>query len=492
MEFLLTVTPNPRGGEPQWELSQNVDGKTTPLWTYVSCDVLLIHNLIVTSSGEAHKSVACEGAVRATDGYKLVYKLPGAYYNATIDLSGKEAEKQPKQNRADAFSGDLSLMHISNVFNSLAIARSTGRLVVTTSDGQAEVFFEDGAPIHAKGSEANGDECIMVMCTWDQGKFTFEPGVKSDRRTIRDTMEKLLLKGVLLMDKQNFLKNAGFSPDAILVRNRNDLAEAEFEQVSNAMASGSFLSYDMTFQKQFYLSIDNKTAARELVQKMGLLRSQWVPLLVRMLKCQFVSFQQPAIDKDQAPAIEPKLIDRNAIHSVMTVLRRPETGMYTYPAFLYFLEQEYLKHHRSGAPMSVAVIEMRMNSDSMGGTHLPLSPNILGEVVRRICKVKRDIDFLAHYEMFDFALILPSTNHDGGFRFAERMLAEILNTPLDRDFDNNSLSIAIGLSCVPDDTKDLRYLLAQCEAARNFAQQLNRPVVGYWQMPNAQNAKVAT
>ena len=42
----------------------------------------------------------------------------------------------------------------------------------------------------------------------------------------------------------------------------------------------------------------------------------------------------------------------------MMSLRRPDSGFFTYPAFLYFLEQEYFRAYRTGSPMSVAIFQM--------------------------------------------------------------------------------------------------------------------------------------
>lgn len=479
IEFMLEVISHQRGGEPEWRFSQTVDGQLVHLWTYVSCDMLLIHNLILTTCGESHKSVAGEGKILKATDYRQVYKMPSSYYTSSIDTLEKEHDKAkagtPQETKELA--GDLSGIDLSSLLNSMRMSKLSGRLTVKGPTDEAELFFDDGNLVHARCQEATGEECVLVICTWRSGSFNFEPGVKSDRKTIREGLEKLLLKGVLLLDKQNYLDNCGVTPESILLRNRRDLAEAEFESISQAAASGSYLSYDMTFQKNFYLVVDDKSTLQEVITRLNLMRSQWVPLLVRMMKCRFISLQNPPV-KAQPQAV-PKTIDRNAILSVMTVLKRPETGLLTYPAFLYFLEQEFLRHHRLNKPMSVVVIEMRVSDDSPNGTHQPLPPAILGEVVRRVSALKRDVDYLAHYEMFDLAAILPDTNSDGAYIFTERIMASLFGDPLDQHFGESQFSLSMGIATVPTDAGDLRTLLGAAEAARKHAQRLERHALKY-------------
>lgn len=472
LDFVLEVTGHQVGGDPEWRLSQAVDDESEHLWTYVSADMLLIHNLILTTCGESHKSFAGEGKIlKTTDGYPQIYKMPSSYYSTPVEELQSAADQSGKP-QAAVLRGDIEVIDVSNLLNSMRMSKASGRLTIKTEGDEAELFFDDGNVVHAKCPEAIGDECLLVVSTWKKGTFRLDPGVKSDRKTVRDPLEKLLLKGVLLSDKQNFLENYDVNMDTVLLKNRNDLAEADFEAVSQAVASGSYLSYDMTFQKNFYLAIDNKSTLRDIVKRLGLMRSQWVPLLVRMLKCQFISVQNAS--PNSVPLAVPKPIDRSAILSVMTVLKRPETGLLTYPAFLYFLEQEFLRHRRINKPMSVVVIEMRVNDDSPNGSHQPLPPALLGEVVRRIASLKRDVDYVAHYEMFDLAAILPDTTSDGAYIFTERIMAALFGDPLSTEFLDAQISLSMGIASVPADGTDLQTLLGAAEAARKQAQRMNR------------------
>jgi GGDEF domain-containing protein len=232
----------------------------------------------------------------------------------------------------------------------------------------------------------------------------------------------------------------------------------------------------MFAQKQFYLAIDNKATVGELVDKLQLTESQWIPLMCRMIKCDFVELVNSDPTHGPLP-LERKIVDRQAIYTVMMSLRRPESGMYTYPAFLYFLEQESIRSLRSNKSLSLAVIEMRIS-----GPHYeyrsPLPANILGECVRRISTIKRDADLLGHYEIFDAAVILPDTNNKGAKTFANRIIEAMRERPLTNE-TGAEIFIAVGTATMPEDVGDMGFLLSAAEAAKNAAQRTTDGVVSF-------------
>ena len=163
----------------------------------------------------------------------------------------------------------------------------------------------------------------------------------------------------------------------------------------------------------------------------------------------------------------------------MMSLRRPETGMFTYPAFLYFLEQEYFRGYRSGSPLSVMVMEMRVVSGPPHLSREPLDVPAVAEVVRRISRLKRHIDLLAHYDQYDYAMLLPNTKTSGANIFAQRVARAIWSSPLAYGVDSANLSLAFGVACIPDDCLDLGVLLAAAEAAKAQALRAAVPIALY-------------
>jgi GGDEF domain-containing protein len=485
-DFLVTVFLCNKTVEAQWEFFQGVDKDAAPLWSYITSDILLVFNLIASSMQSVEYRNAASGKrIKATDGYSDIYQIPDAYYRSALDLLAQEQQKLSLMTGASGakapitniWTGDVSQIAVGNVMQAIMGSNMTGRLRLTTSTSDAEIYFDNGEPIHAVRGMLKGDECLLSLLTYNDGTFRFEPDILPDKKTIRQKASVLMLKGALLRDKMQYLYNAGLQPDSLLVRKRQDLAEAEFEAISASVASGSHLSFSMLAQKQFYGAVDGQRTLSQLTEKLKLTASQWIPLLCRMLKADFVEIVNSAQKQPSENELDRKMIDRHAIHSVMMSLRRAQTGMYTYPAFLYFLEQESLKHYRVSKPLSVAIVELRIG----GGDYeyrSPLPVNLLSECIRRISSLKRDSDFLAHYEIFDMAIILPDTDSDGAAIFARRIIKE-LHTPEVVCEKDAELLIAIGTATIPSDVSDIGFLLSAAEKARNAAQHSNDAVVKY-------------
>ena len=190
-----------------------------------------------------------------------------------------------------------------------------------------------------------------------------------------------------------------------------------------------------------------------------------------------------ANEAKQSSAIEPHPIDATAIQSVMMTLRRAETGMFVYPAFLYFLELEYFRSYRSGSPLSVIVFDMRLISqvgqDVLGNV---LPPPALVDAVGRISKLKRHVDVLAHYDAFNYVLMLPGTKSGGAQIFANRVVKALTASPLAGGVDPALLSLSFGSASIPEDFVDLSMLLGACDNAVNRARQTKQTVVMYRDM----------
>lgn len=160
--------------------------------------------------------------------------------------------------------------------------------------------------------------------------------------------------------------------------------------------------------------------------------------------------------KESAPqpiARHAKKVDTQAIHSVMMCLRRFDTGMFTYAAFLYFLEQEYFRAYRTRGAFSVVLFSVKTKE---WGNQRPAN-EVLRELAARISKVKRHNDVLAHYDYDDhYILLLPGTSVMGARRLVARLSSALKGLVLD-------MEISFGVAGVPEDCTDLGSLLGEAE-----------------------------
>lgn len=482
VDFTLNIHCPWRGGDTEWKLFV---GKNMRLvWDYKSCDVLLVYNLIISSCGEVHQSIQADGALSVSEAYRDSSKRRDTYYmNSAAQVEESDPSSVNRIGTQDnAWSrstlpptGDLSLVEISRLLQSILLARMTGRLDIDQTSLHAKVFFVDGEPQLADVGGIAGDEGILELLTWREGKYKFEPRVRVTERNVGQKIETLVIQGVQLVDKVNFIRNVGLLPDSVLLKKHQAISTAELDNLA-----AHDTSMDAGLLKRFYQAIDDKTAIKTLVENQRLTRSQWVPLVAGLLGSDLISFTNDFVaSREEKPAIAPKSIDKSKIHSVMMSLRRPETGMFTYPAFLYFLEQEYFRGYRSGSPLSVMIMEMRVVSGPPNLSREPLDVPAVAEVVRRISRLKRHIDLLAHYEQYDYAMLLPNTKTSGANIFAQRVARAIWSSPLAYGVDSANLSLAFGVACIPDDCLDLGVLLAAAEAAKAQALRAATPIALY-------------
>jgi len=177
------------------------------------------------------------------------------------------------------------------------------------------------------------------------------------------------------------------------------------------------------------------------------------------------------------PPVKPKQIDGAAIESVMMSLRRHDTSLFIYPAFLYFLEEEFFRIYRAKGAMSVLLFEMREVVKIDGNMRRKVLPTeAIADAAIRICNKKRHTDVVAHYEAYDFGIILPSTKSGGAKVFAQKVLKALTDTPLS-GCEGKKVSFAFGVSSIPEDFVNINSMLGAAELAMQYARERNQPIL---------------
>ena len=211
IEFVLEIISSVKNTDPQWRLSYSEAGKKREvIFDYNSCDVLLVHNLIVSSCNEV-LSVAVDGKLKASD----FQAEPSQSLRKSMTKSRPEFDpirglKGQISESAMPAQGDLANIGAAALLQSLVSSGATGKLDVTSSQGTALVYVQSGTPGHATAGDTIGEEALIELMTWKDGQFAFEPGVRSDLHTVHHSIESLLAQGIQLSDRINYLKNAGF------------------------------------------------------------------------------------------------------------------------------------------------------------------------------------------------------------------------------------------------------------------------------------------
>jgi two-component system chemotaxis family response regulator WspR len=166
----------------------------------------------------------------------------------------------------------------------------------------------------------------------------------------------------------------------------------------------------------------------------------------------------------------------------MMTLRRVDTGLFIYPAFLYFLQEEFYRIFRAKGSMSVLIFEMRELAAGDGLVRrVSLSSEAISDANMRISRCKRHTDLVAHYDVNDFAILLPSTGTGGTKVFGNKIIKALAEAPL-AGTEGKNLSFSFGAASMPEDFRDLSMLLGAAEMAMAFARQRGKPLVMFKEM----------
>ena len=223
---------------------------------------------------------------------------------------------------------------------------------------------------------------------------------------------------------------------------------------------------NMQQQLDFYEEIDNRNTLFDLLRNHPMNKVDWVPILFNLVSCGLVQVTDQAPQQNRLAGLKSLGIDDAAIQGVVKNLLRPETGIFTYPAFIYLLDQEYLRYEYFNTPFSLLVFSIAQRK---GESVEALQMLAVRRAMQRISLVKRQVDVLGHYETFDYAMLLPNTNSAAASALANRIADVLREAPLSSDMDSRSLALAFGVATVPEDCQELDKVLLAARKARDKA-----------------------
>lgn len=482
--FVLTITCPMQGKDTKWVLQGGQDEQLYTLWNYTSSDVLLVYNLIACASQlddavlradnnapSAGRGFS-EGPGRTLDPPPPITEGPSRPHETSAEISGRYSLFA----ETTELSGDFYMVPPSSVLRSIIEGKMTGCLQIQNSGGQqTSIYFKKGNAYFADAGKLGGDELIMELLSWREGKYYFKHRATSDKKNVVAHSPELVERGIQLARLADILKHMGLTPDSVPKKKSEHVGKAAL--TATRPPGAPFTADHLT---KLYEEIDETSTVKQIATRCNMPRSVWAPVMSHLLDSGVITFsagEAPA-SKEEPAQLVGKVIDMSLIHSVIMSLRRADTGLFTYPAFLYFLEQEYFRSYRTGAALSLLLLDMRIAGGPSGFDREPLDIPAMAEIFRRVSKVKREIDLMAHYEQQDFAIILPNTAHAGAYTFAKRVHSELTSTALP-SLDAGKLSVSMGIASIPKDCGELNRLMAAAEAAKAHAVQRRTAIALY-------------
>ncbi len=375
----------------------------------------------------------------------------------------------PVEKKADTIEGNLSEMPVPALLRSLVVNQASGKLEILGEETVGDVYFEHGMPKHAGTPTEYGDGAIRELVTWEKGTYVFTPNARTEMRSIEDKLEKIIADGIQLLDQKRHLKRAGLAYESYLVRLHKNLSDTELKLM---LTKGAPL--DFNFQLDVYQYLRHKRTFTDLLRDKPMDSTMWSTLLFNFLSCGLIEIKQP--DAFKGSQLDFLGEARSQVQAIHDSFIRPETGVYSYPALMYFMEYEMHRYEAYNFPMSLIVFEIKNRRD--GGT-VPdvLNQQAAGIAAMRMDLVKRPLDIIGHFEAVDYGLLLPNTTGSSAAFVANRILESLTATPLIKGVDRNTLTFAFGVASLPADGDDLESLVLAAKSAKLKAKQGQFPIV---------------
>ncbi len=451
-KFELSIKYVPQAFSFEWSFFEKKGLKVSRLWSRTSDIAEEIHAIIEHSKDVSESELLDNSLDRKWEQMSSTRRAHASrLLEQTFDRVPIE-ELQEMSLAPEALTGNLQIIHITNLLQSIAMGHLSGRLRINRQAAYADMFFIDGKVVHAEGSRAHGEECFVQVICWKDGEFHFEPRLKTDERTIDRSLDMLILEGVLLLDNTEYLKQCGVNMDTVLERVNKDLSENQFVDIVSKAEPP-----DMQLSKDIYLQIDSRKTIQDIVELLRLNRSRWVHTVASLVRSRVA---QICHAPPKQLSVAPKEIDLNLVRDVAQRLQDSKTGLYSYAAILFLLNHEI--YFSSERPVSIILFGLRNTQSKSTDT-----TSLVRELSHAIQNTQGAKGIISHYDEHDLALTLIGANASQAAVIADRVIKSLMSSSV--EFQLSNMNMAQGIACFPDDAEDMPRLLAAADLARDKA-----------------------
>ncbi|MBS2000787.1 MAG: DUF4388 domain-containing protein [Cyanobacteria bacterium SZAS LIN-5] len=359
--------------------------------------------------------------------------------------------------RQGSLQGNLKNIQIGNLFQSINMNQMNGILEIVAPSNKAQVYFVEGNPVHAALRGAEGTEAMIQLQAWEEGEFTFFDERVNVNKTIDRGLIGLLMEGAKYIDHSKYLTQSKLSHESFLI----PVNDTDIEQA--LLANG--VECKLSDVIAIYKLIDGAKTWGEILRDIELAKSEWVPVMFNLLSCGLVRIST-APGKMRQNIVENRM-DWRTVQSFEQSLCRADSGLYTHPALLYFLAQEWFKYESLQVPFSLLAFGFATKFDTPQ-LQVPFRSKAIEELREKVFRAKHKYDLLCHFGAFSYAMLLPMSNRKSADRQAET-IAEICSTiRVSEDYDPSRIEFRGGIANVPEDCRSLDEVLALVEGGLGF------------------------
>lgn len=476
--YVVEVRCSQDGMQTFWSLYKQNDNESQMLWNHPSQDVFLIFNLIHSEcmSEEGSSQLPPDAGIVDQEA-SIMRKRVGEDQEGKKEAGSVAADQlaetfgrvEGKHTAEASFEGEIANQSLANVIPGIVEKKMTGRLLVSQTGDGAEVYFREGVPVHATCGRAIGNGALVELLSWESGKYAFYNGEEPVHETIQKPLEEMMTEGAQLLEQGRFLQDRNILSKSRLMRKQSDLSEAA---LADATKSGAPVSPSL--QWNLYLSINGNSTLEQILDNNPMSKAQWVPIVYNLVQSGVVDSAevQPAAHTAQV-AVKRVQQEKQTIESAIQALTNPETEIFTYSALLYFLEQERIRFGRGGMSYALLIFEVWVEDNAVPGGLRQGTGEEAKEFCQRVRQAKRDLDFLAHGQDTDLALLLPHADRSGAETVATRLSNNLCTYPL-----SNGLRVHIfcGVANVPEDGRKTEDILLKAKEAKESAKSNRKPI----------------
>ncbi len=161
-----------------------------------------------------------------------------------------------------SMNGGLRPAQLPALLQSITLGSMTGNLEIVAANDTAELYFVEGKLTHCSIKGMEGDNAVIELSSWESGEYAFYPDLTTEKQTIRNRLENLLMEGMTLVDHLKGLQALGMTLESYVIRNIPGITEPQFEQM---VKQG--IPADLNFQKSLYQTVDDKTQMVEILRR---------------------------------------------------------------------------------------------------------------------------------------------------------------------------------------------------------------------------------
>ncbi len=445
-------------GDPLWELEENTLHDTKVLWQHRTGDTALIHNLIV---GESTGEMA---ATRQDYTGQIYLRSPKESQEVRAVPPG---DRLVETDATAILEGDINKVRLTTVLQSIQLSRMTGRLAIRGESCGADVYFDEGVATHASDGVDMGDEVIIELIQLTAGKFKFLPDERTVKRTVTRNIDRLLLEAITLLDQSDYLNEQGLKGESYLIVKNPGITLEEFIRIVTTGAP-----VDQELQKILFKDIGEFRTLVDLLKMRALKKSQWVPVLFNLVSLNLVGIgDRPPQQRTVLDVKEEEVQALDSYEAVLKPLMRP-TGLLIYPALQYFIALECNRNVLSPTASSLVVLSLTRRSNGQ-------SPDVatVHEIFEIVNRIKRPVDIPGHFQMFDYAILMPEANARSAAAICQKIHETVTNSHYKTRIDAADILMYFGIASMPDDCRTMAHLLSAALEAHKQARLNESPIM---------------